>query len=146
MYKDEVIVLIKDNPNPSILNIQCLGAKPVVNVDTETVKFERALIGKNPEKDLCLKNDCAIPVNWKLINVDKLSTEFSVSPTEGTLQPCKDVHVKVKFDAKNEKKFLEQIQLIVEDVEGYQIKQDPKTINLDAEAFNITLNEGMQVE
>ena len=33
LYKDEVIVLIKDNPNPTILNIQCLGAKPVCSAD-----------------------------------------------------------------------------------------------------------------
>jgi len=58
VYKDEVIVLIKDNPNPAILQVQCTGAKPIVNVDFETVKFERALIGKNPQKDLRLKNDC----------------------------------------------------------------------------------------
>jgi len=36
--------------------------------------------------------------------------------------------------------------LEVDDVEGLGIKQDDKTINLDAEAFNITLNEGMQVD
>lgn len=122
LYKDEVIVLIKDNPNPTILNIQCQGAKPIVNVDHETVKFERALIGKNPQKDLRLKNDCPIPVNWRLTGIEKLSKEFSVSPTEGMLQPCKDVQVHVKFDAKTEKKFIEQIQLHVEDVEGYNIK------------------------
>ena len=58
LYKDEVIVLVKDNPNPAILQVQCTGAKPIVNVDFETVKFERALIGKNPQKDLRLKNDC----------------------------------------------------------------------------------------
>jgi hypothetical protein len=104
------------------------------------------LIGKNPEKDLCLRNDCAIPVNWKLTGVDKLSKEFNVSPIEGTLQPCKDVHIKVKFDAKTEKKFVEQIHLQVEDVEGFHIKQEEKHITLDAEAFNITLNDAMQVE
>jgi hypothetical protein len=57
-----------------------------------------------------------------LTGIEKLSKEFNVFPTEGTLQPCKDVHVKVKFDAKNEKKFLELIHLHVEDVEGYNVK------------------------
>lgn len=33
LYKDEVICLLKDNPNPVIFNVQCLGAKPVVEVD-----------------------------------------------------------------------------------------------------------------
>lgn len=79
LYKDEVICLIKDNPNPTILQVQCLGARPIVNVDHEVVKFERALLGKQPRKELVLKNDCAIPVNWKLTGVDKLPQEFSVA-------------------------------------------------------------------
>jgi hypothetical protein len=36
--------------------------------------------------------------------------------------------------------------LEVEDVEGHGIKQEAKTINIDSEAFNITLNDGMQTE
>jgi hypothetical protein len=102
-------VLIKDNPNPTILNVQCTGAKPVVAVDFETVKFERALIGKNPQKDLTLTNKGMIPVNWKLSGCEKLSKEFSVSPTEGRLEPCKSEVVHIKFDAKEQKKFLEQV-------------------------------------
>ena len=33
LYKDEVICLLKDNPNPIIFSVQCLGAKPVIEVD-----------------------------------------------------------------------------------------------------------------
>ena len=43
LYKDEVIVLIKDNHNPAIQNVRCLGAKPIVSVDTEVVKFYKEL-------------------------------------------------------------------------------------------------------
>jgi hypothetical protein len=41
---------------------------------------------------------------------------------------------------------LETIVLEVEDVEGLGVKQDDKNIVLDAEAFNITLNEAMQID
>ena len=143
LYKDEVIVLIKDNPNPAILNVQCLGARPIVNVDTEVVKFERALLGKSPQQDLTLTNACAIPVNWTLTGVDKLPEEFSVSKTSGTLKPCKDEVIAIGFNATKEQKFLESIKLEVEDVEERGVKQEEKTIQIDAEAFNITLNEGM---
>ena len=87
LYKDEVICLIKDNPNPTILQIQCLGAQPIVNVDKEVVKFERALIGKQPKQELVLTNACAIPVKWKLTGVDKMPEEFSVSKTSGLPKP-----------------------------------------------------------
>ena len=128
LYKDEVIVLIKDNPNPAILNVQCLGAKPIVNVDTEVVKFERALLGKCPQQDLTLTNACAIPVNWKLTGCDKLPEEFSVSKTSGTLKPCKDEVIAIGFNATKEQKFLESIKLEVEDVEERGVKQEEKTI------------------
>jgi hypothetical protein len=41
---------------------------------------------------------------------------------------------------------LETIVLEVEDVEGLGVMQDDKNIVLDAEAFNITLNEAMQID
>jgi len=84
-------------------------------------------------------------VNWKFTGIENLPKEFKVSPTEGTLQPCKDVQIQIKFDAKEQKKFDPKIQLHVEDTEGYNIKQDTKIISLEAEAFNITLNDAMQV-
>lgn len=87
LYKDEVICLIKDNPNPTILQIQCLGAQPIVNIDQEIVKFERALIGKQPKQEFVLTNACAIPVNWKLSGVETLPTEFGISKTSGLPKP-----------------------------------------------------------
>ena len=51
--------------------------------------------------------------------------------------------IEVIFNALRENKFLEQIKLEVEDVEGNGIKQEEKTISIDAEAFNISLNDSM---
>ena len=45
-----------------------------------------------------------------------------------------------------EQKFLEALKLEVEDVENHGIKQEEKTIQIDAEAFKITLNEAIQTE
>ncbi len=33
IFKDEVICLLRDNPNPVIFAVQCQGAKPMVEVD-----------------------------------------------------------------------------------------------------------------
>lgn len=121
-FKDEVIVLIKDNPNPVILPISCRGEKPVVITDLETVKFERALIGNKPEKKLTLENKCAIECKWAFTGVDKLSQEFSISKTSGTLKPCATEVVTITFNSIADKKFLETFKLEVEDVEGYSIK------------------------
>lgn len=140
------MILIKDNPNPVTLPIQCLGAQPKVSVSSDTVLFERALLGKNLTKTLTLTNTSPLKVNWSLKKTDALPEEFTVKPTSGTLLPFKEEGVDITFNSISQKKFLENITLEVEDVEGLGIKQDDKNIALDAEAFNITLNEAMQVD
>lgn len=140
-FSDEVIVLIKDNPNPVVIPIQCLGAKPIVNTSHEVVKFERALIGKTLNKTLTLSNASPLPVNWSLKNTDKLSEEFSVSKTSGLLKPFKEEPVEITFKSLKQQKFSDQIVLEVVDNEGLGIKQEDKPLVLDAEGFNITLNE-----
>jgi hydrocephalus-inducing protein len=138
--------LIKDNPNPVSLPIQCLGAKPSVAVSTDTVLFERALLGKNITKTLTLTNTSPLKVNWRLKKTDLLPSEFAVKPISGTLLPFREEGVDITFNSISQKKFLEQITLEVDDVEGLGIKQEDKNIALDAEAFNITLNEAMTIE
>lgn len=111
LYKDEVICLIKDNPNPAIFPIQCLGAKPIIKTDMEVVKFERALIGKQLTKTLTLTNACALPVKWNLSGVEGLPQEFTVSKTNGTLKPCKDEAIDISFNSIKEQKFIEKLIL-----------------------------------
>jgi len=69
-----------------------------------------------------------------------------VKPTSGTLLPFEEKGVDITFKSISQKKFLEAITLEVEDVENLGIKQEDKTINLDAEAFDITLNDAMKIE
>ena len=103
LYSDEVICLLKDNPNPTVLNVQCLGAKPIVTLDQEVVKFERALIGKKPKQDLVLKNACAIPINWKLSGVEALSEEFSVGIPIEVAKPKEDTGSRMSRAKRNKK-------------------------------------------
>jgi hydrocephalus-inducing protein len=70
LFKDEVVCLLKDNPNAVCLPIQCLGAKPGVSVSNDTVMFERALLGNTREKKLTLTNTCPLKVNWRLSKVE----------------------------------------------------------------------------
>mmetsp|Transcript_8825 Transcript_8825/g.8167 ORF Transcript_8825/g.8167 Transcript_8825/m.8167 type:complete len:1196 (+) Transcript_8825:4508-8095(+) len=139
-FKDEVIGLIKDNPNPVIFPVQCLGAKPLVEVDQEIVEFDRLLLDKNLTKTLTLKNVCAIPIKWKLSGIENMPEEFQVSKTNGQIKPCKEEVIDIIFSAKKEQKFNPKIILEVEDTEGFNIKQENKTIEIKAEAFKISLD------
>jgi len=60
--------------------------------------------------------------------------------------PFENKEIDVSFKSITQKKFLEAITLEVEDVEQLGIKQEDKAINLDAEAFDITLNDAMKIE
>jgi hypothetical protein len=122
LYTDSVIVMLKDNPNAITLPIQCLGAKPSVAVSHDTVLFERALLGKTLTKTLTLTNTCPLKVNWRLSKTDALPAEFEVKPISGTLLPFKEEGVDITFKSINQKKFLENIVLEVDDVEGLGIK------------------------
>jgi hydrocephalus-inducing protein len=56
------------------------------------------------------------------------------------IKPCKEEIVEITFEAKKEQKFNPKLVLEIEDTEGYNIKQENKTIELKAEAFNISLD------
>lgn len=45
-FRDDLIIMIKDNPTPVILPMIALGARPVVVIlEGEHVKFDRLLLG-----------------------------------------------------------------------------------------------------
>lgn len=57
-FRDEIIVMIKDNPTPVILPIQCLGSKPIVEIEEgEPVKFDRLLLKQSSRKEIRIKNN-----------------------------------------------------------------------------------------
>lgn len=56
------------------------------------------------------------------------------------IKPCKEEIVEITFTAKKEQKFNPKLTLEVEDTEGYNIKQENKTIEIKAEAFKISLD------
>jgi hydrocephalus-inducing protein len=138
LYKDEIVCLLKDNPNPTIFPLQALGAEPAVEVDQDVVAFDRLLLGKKLTKSLTLKNVCAIPANWKLSGVEALPAEFTVSHTSGTLAPYQEQVVEITFAAGVEDKFEPQLTLEVTDTEERGIQQEVKVIRVQAEAFKIS--------
>lgn len=55
--------------------------------------------------------------------------------TSGELAPTMEAKIEIRFRAIKERKLNLKITLEVEDVENMGVKQDPKIINVDAEAF-----------
>lgn len=87
VYKDKIVCLIKDNPNPAVFSVMCTGSKPIVKVDNPVVQFDRLLLNKPSKRTLKIKNDCQIPVKWLLRSNDPLPAEYTISKTDGVLKP-----------------------------------------------------------
>ena len=82
--------------------MQCLGAKPVVEVDQDVVEFDRLLLEKKLTKTLTIKNVGSIPIKWKFTGVEGLPEEYLISKTTGIIKPCKEELVEITFTAKKE--------------------------------------------
>lgn len=92
--------MIKDNPQPVILPVHCLGAKPVVDIiEGEPVKFDRLLIGQSDTKQIKLKNNGFIPCKWRLAGIEELPKEFELLNTSGELNPTEETIVEISFKA-----------------------------------------------
>jgi hypothetical protein len=87
VYNDKIIALIKDNPNPAVFNVKCIGIKPVVKVDNPVVQFDRLLLNKPAKRTVKLTNDSQIPVKWALTSVTPPPAEFTISKLDGVLKP-----------------------------------------------------------
>lgn len=78
VYEDRLVALIKENPNPTIFNLKCSGAKPLVKVDNPVVQFDRLLLTKPAKRTLKFTNDCQIPVKWALKSEEERPAEFKI--------------------------------------------------------------------
>ncbi|EGR29178.1 hypothetical protein IMG5_161280 [Ichthyophthirius multifiliis] len=139
-FKDDIIIMIKDNPTPLILPMMCLGCKPIVDIiEGCPIKFERKLLNQQSQKEIKLKNNGQIPVRWRILGIEQLPVEFQLNNTEGLLKPTLEDSIYVTFKAIQQQKFLNQLTLEVEDVENMNIRQENKIIPIEAEAFNISV-------
>lgn len=100
-YKDELVCLVKDNPNPLVYPIVCMGCKPEVKVDNEKVEFDRLLLNQTITKVLKIKNVSWIPVKWHMTGLETKPKQFTISVTEGQLKPCEEIPVQVTFCSEN---------------------------------------------
>ncbi|CAD8206755.1 unnamed protein product [Paramecium octaurelia] len=139
-FRDDLIVQIKDNPLPLIIPMVCIGCRPTIDLVNPDIKFERLLISQSDSRTVTIKNTGMINAKWKLTGIEQLEEEFQVINTSGELAPTMEAKIEIRFRAIKERKLNLKITLEVEDVENMNIKQDPKIINVDAEAFQIQVD------
>jgi hypothetical protein len=65
--------MIKNNPNPLVLPLKCLGSKPIIEVtEGSPISFTRILLNQSIKRQFKFKNTSATPVKFKLLDWEKL--------------------------------------------------------------------------
>ena len=137
LIKDELICVIKDNPNPVVFNLMCTGAMPMVELEKEVIEFERLRLNQDATQVIKIKNTGSIPIKWNLEGLEEMPTEFLITTTSGIINPSKSIDIDVKFTSISQKTLEHDLTLQIQDNEGMGQSQEPKTIKLTAEAFEI---------
>ncbi|KAJ3047832.1 hypothetical protein HK097_011139 [Rhizophlyctis rosea] len=89
--EDSVVVCVKDNPEPYLFKVNCIGVKPDVEIDKKVLNFDKMLLGRSEKREIKVKNNTLLPVAWKLTNIDNIGEDFQLTPTDGVidcLQEC----------------------------------------------------------
>jgi len=137
VYNDTLICSIKDNPIPVLFPVQAQGAKPVLQLSTTEVTFDRLLVGQSEHQTIELKNVSTVPLEWKLI-CEELEEEFSISPAhEGIVPPLQTTVLTVSFKGMSQKEFNVDMALQVYDNETVLGLVQNEIITVKAEAFTI---------
>ncbi|KAJ3029566.1 UNVERIFIED_CONTAM: hypothetical protein HDU68_011780 [Siphonaria sp. JEL0065] len=140
-FEDTLIFCVKDNPEPYCYKISCIGVKPELEIDKRQLSFDKLLLGRTERREVKLKNNTSMPVGWKLVQVELLGEEFTVSPVEGVIEPFQEQIVSADF--KGTKPVVisrRSIRLEVSDTEkiGGVVQEVP--IMITAEAYDIAMD------
>ncbi|KAJ3159463.1 hypothetical protein HDU86_001781 [Geranomyces michiganensis] len=138
--EDMIIFCIKDNPEPVTYKLSCTGVRPEVELDKRAISFEKLLLGKSESRELKLKNNTLLPLNWKLAGAELLGDEFQLNPVEGILDPGQECTVSADFKATKSAAIKKSMKLEVSDIEkvGGVVQEIP--IVVTAEAYDIAID------
>lgn len=137
-YDDALICTIRNNPTPVVFSLSCQGARPVLELSTQEIKFDRLLIGQQETRVCNLVNTTAIPVAWALSGTEQLTQEFKIQPGfSGVVPPLSTLPLQFEFKALEQKTFDHALTLNVSDTDNIMGVVASKPIQLIAEAFKM---------
>ncbi|XP_068021953.1 hydrocephalus-inducing protein homolog [Melanerpes formicivorus] len=148
LVEDSLICRIKDNPEPVVFQLCCQGVQVKLEVSPRQLHFARVLLHREQSRMLLLRNNCPLPVAWRLSGLESLGQSFWVSQSQGTVGPRSELAVQLCFRASKPLSVEKKIRLEVSDAENVQGVVQVENIQVLAEAYevalNITLPEGAE--
>uniref|UniRef100_A0A8C3Q1J6 HYDIN protein n=1 Tax=Chrysolophus pictus TaxID=9089 RepID=A0A8C3Q1J6_CHRPC len=147
LVEDKLVCCIKDNPEPVVFHLCCQGVRMELTVSPKHVNFGKLLLHRRDSKQLVLRNPMLLPAAWRLSGLENLGEDFSVSQSEGTVEPCAELGVYLYFKATKAVSIKKAIRLEVSDAENILGIVQIENIQIQAEAYDvalsITISKGM---
>eukprot|EP00833_Pecoramyces_ruminatium_P007172 jgi/Orpsp1_1/1181204/evm.model.c7180000076296.1 len=139
-FEDELIISVKDNPEPLCYKFSCIGVKPELELDKKMLSFDKIHIMKTETRQLVLKNISQISAYWKLSGIEQLGDEIKISPVEGIIEYGKECVINAEFHGSKITTIKRSIKLEVSDVEKINTGIQTENILVTAEAYEALID------
>jgi hydrocephalus-inducing protein len=134
-YENSLICCIRENPQPLIIPLKCKGQYPRITLSTNVIDFGKLLVEKVIVKQVVIKNVTLLPIKWK---IKSEVTEFEIDKLSGFLVADQEEVINIKYEARDQIKLEQDIEIEVEDNEERGLVNDQlKVLTLRAEGFFI---------
>lgn len=143
LYEDTLVCCVKENPEPILFKMQCLGQKPELVLDKKEFNFKQVLLHRKDSKEIKMTNNTMLPVQWKIEGADTLGDEFVCNQTTGCIEPFASFNLILHFRAlkpllitPKERKIL---KVLVSSMNSFLGFMENHLIQVTAEAYDVAL-------
>lgn len=146
---NRLIAVVKENPTPWQVNVSCIGSRPSLTIDDQKeveIDFGREVINRVLTRVLTLVNVSRMPIQWKLIGVEKLPVDILVGEWSGILEENGSFDLTVTFAPVNTCLHTSQLQVIVIDPNAPSIIYEVLPVLIKAEGHDVVLEWTKEVD
>ncbi|KAM9376112.1 hydrocephalus-inducing protein-like [Pholidichthys leucotaenia] len=138
--KDSIVCMIKDSPEPVIINLSCWGVRPELELESNHLHFDRILVNREDRRSVKMHNKTGLPVSWRLHGLEELGDEFHVTRDQGAIPPNSSFPLSLEFRSKRPCIKKKTIRLEVSDMEKIVGVMQTENIQVTAEAYDIAVD------
>ncbi|KAM9376113.1 hydrocephalus-inducing protein-like [Pholidichthys leucotaenia] len=138
--KDSIVCMIKDSPEPVIINLSCWGVRPELELESNHLHFDRILVNREDRRSVKMHNKTGLPVSWRLHSLEELGDEFHVTQDQGIIPPNSSFPLSLEFRSKRPCMKKKTIRLEVSDMEKIVGVMQTENIQVTAEAYDIAVD------
>ncbi|XP_038663072.1 hydrocephalus-inducing protein homolog [Scyliorhinus canicula] len=139
-FEDYLICCIRENPEPVFFQICCYGVRAEIELDRKQLHFDKMILHRRDIKSLALRNNCLLPVAWRITGLESLGDDFSLSQDQGVIDAKSEFFVHMNFRAMRQVNLRKYIRLEVHDADNILGIVQTENILILAEAYDVALD------